>query len=95
MYLEICALVLFVIVLVLWYSGLFTSINVKVASGPMDTEGDMIVAYKFGTGAYKNVGPSFKSLYDIVPKSTPTVGFYYDNPHVSEERCVVILNASF
>ncbi len=83
MYLEICALVLFVIVVVLWYSGLFTKINVKVGSGPMDIDGDMIIAYKFGTGAYINVGSAFQSLYDIVPKSTPTIGFYYDHPLVS------------
>ena len=62
---------------VLVYSGLFH--RVDVGAGPPHVQ-NLIVAYKFARGPYKNSGHIFTELSNIAPDNR-YIGVYYDDPY--------------
>ena len=58
------------------YSGLFVTINPGAGPPPIK---NVKIAYKFGRGAYKNVGPIFTEVTSLAPKLR-CIGIYYDDP---------------
>ncbi|XP_067932541.1 testis-expressed protein 264-like [Watersipora subatra] len=69
-------LLLLTLFLLLIYSGLFASVDVKTGAPPI---GKAYIAYKDGSGAYKNVGSNFSESTSIAP-NLKQIGFYYDDP---------------
>ncbi|ESO99671.1 hypothetical protein LOTGIDRAFT_141768 [Lottia gigantea] len=67
------ALILFAFLV---YSGLFHKVVVSVGSPPI---GKILIAYKFSTGPYKNVGNLFKEVGELAPHNA-CLGIYYDDP---------------
>ena len=60
--------------------------QIKITTGKPPI-GKATIAYKFGTGAYKNMGPTFGEIYGLTPENR-LIGLYYDNPdHVSCYKC--------
>lgn len=66
----------------LWYSGLFSRIEVSVGPGPIEHDGPLTIAYKYHTGSYWQVGGAFHALLLLVDDQCPTLGIYYDDPKV-------------
>lgn len=58
------------------YSGLFHNIQVSTGKPPI---GDMLVAYKFSRGPYKDAGQIFSEVVGLAPYKK-TIGVYYDDP---------------
>lgn len=80
---SLAALALFCLVALLMsllallvYSGLFSSIDVKTTKPPI---GNVVIAYKDGTGPYQNCGSYFTESCSIDPTKTQ-IGLYYDDP---------------
>lgn len=60
-------------------SGLFETIEVKTGKPPL---GEVVIAYKFCRGPYKECGPVFTEVCGLTPQGQKTVGIYYDDPEV-------------
>lgn len=58
-------------------SGLFETIEVKTGKPPL---GEVVIAYKFCRGPYKECGPVFTEVCGLTPQGQKTVGIYYDDP---------------
>lgn len=79
----ILALILFLVlcliatvVLLVLYSGLFASIDVRTGSPPIKK---VTIAYKFKEGPYKDCGAAFTEACSIGPKLS-AIGIFYDDP---------------
>jgi len=74
---------LVLLVTFLVHSGLANRIEIRTGSPPI---GACVVAYKFHTGPYRNVGSIFKEAWGIAPK-LKGFGVYYDDPkHVEPKK---------
>lgn len=48
--------------------------------------GEVVIAYKFCRGPYKECGPVFTEVCGLTPQGQKTVGIYYDDPEVVESH---------
>ena len=81
----ICVLVLALIATllgVIFYSGLLATIQVSAGKPQIKR---VTIAYKFGTGSYKNTGAIFTEITSIAP-TNKSVGIYYDDP---DSVCII------
>lgn len=76
-------LFLFVLTVVAYlvYSGLLTAITPATGAPP---KGSVVLAYKTGTGPYRNCGSIFTNAVSILP-NRETMGIYYDDPEAVPE----------
>uniref|UniRef100_T1IT36 Testis-expressed sequence 264 protein n=1 Tax=Strigamia maritima TaxID=126957 RepID=T1IT36_STRMM len=58
------------------HSGLFTKFEIRAGKPPFD---NLLVAYRFARGPYKNAGNLFTEVHLLAP-SLKTIGVYYDDP---------------
>ena len=72
--LLLCLLITIFILLV--YSGLFHS---PVVGAGQPYFGEVVVAYRFCRGSYKEAGPLFTEVAQLAPDNK-AIGIYYDNP---------------
>ena len=80
-YIVIAMILLFLTILgtaviFLAYSGLFHSVVVGAGQPPIK---EVVVAYHFGRGAYRNCGYYFCELASLAPQQK-CLGIYYDDP---------------
>ena len=66
------------------YSGLFAKVTVDTKEPPFEGSG-LTLAYKVGTGAYKNCGHLFTEASSILP-TNKCAGIYYDDPETVPEN---------
>ncbi|KAJ8046306.1 hypothetical protein HOLleu_04934 [Holothuria leucospilota] len=71
---------LLTILTLLWYTGVFSTVDVSSGKPPY---GAMQIAYKYATGPYKECGPLFTELHNLVP-DLKLCGVYYDDPNMVE-----------
>ncbi|GAB1608693.1 testis-expressed protein 264-like [Argonauta hians] len=72
------------------YSGLFYNIQISTGRPPI---GEIVVAYKFGRGPYKDAGHLFSEVVRLAPYKK-TIGIYYDDPkQVSTNKTRYIIGA--
>lgn len=68
------------------YSGLFASVEIHAGKPPFE---NLVIAYKFARGPYKNAGALFTEVSSLVPQ-LKCIGVYYDDPsevsHVSVDN---------
>lgn len=86
---EILTAVIFIALLLLCYlvySGLLTSIEVKVATPPI-TSGNLF--YKFYQQNYRKSGEAFRGLVKLPIKDKILIGIYYDDPAVVSKFIVI------
>lgn len=76
--LGLLALLIVTLLVLLVYSGLFASVDVKTGPPPMNK---VVIAYKDGKGPYSNTGSFFSEAVSIAPDKK-SIGIYYDNPEV-------------
>ncbi len=62
----------------LFYSGLFTRVEVRTSEAPF---GPLVIAYKARTGPYRTAGELYTESYCLLP-NRQQVGIYYDDPQV-------------
>lgn len=72
--LVLCLLI--TVFLLLVYSGLFRTVEVGAGRPPI---ADVVVAYKFLRGPYKESGPQFTELAKLAPDNK-CLGIFYDDP---------------
>jgi len=77
MWFYIFVAILLLVLVFLYYIGLFYRPVVSTGKGPFD--GTFRVAYKFGRVPYQNVTTFFKEIMEVYPKCK-AVGIYYDDP---------------
>jgi hypothetical protein len=94
MFIEFILICLVVVVVLLWYSGLFTPIHVSVVSSPTSIDAPFTIAYKLYTGPYSGAYHAFKELMSLIGRDQPTIGIYYDDPNrVPRAQCRYIVAA--
>ena len=79
LFLCLAALILLILITIFGfvvYSGLFATIIPGAGPPPIK---NVKIAYKFGRGPYKNVGPIFTEVCSLAPRLR-CVGIYYDDP---------------
>ena len=57
--------------------GVLQTVEVGAGAPPIE---DVVLAYKFAKGPYKNAGELFSEITRIAPKYR-NLGIYYDNPN--------------
>ncbi|XP_077986096.1 testis-expressed protein 264-like [Glandiceps talaboti] len=67
---------LFTISILIGYSGLFHSIDIKAGKPPVQ---NIVIAYKFQKGSYKNAGDLFTETVKLAPDQR-CLAIYYDQP---------------
>ncbi|XP_064605365.1 testis-expressed protein 264 homolog isoform X2 [Liolophura sinensis] len=73
------------VLLLVVYSGLFHSIVIGAGKPPIE---DVLVAYKFARGPYKDCGQLFTETLALAPDHR-TIGIYYDDPKEVSPRYIV------
>ncbi|XP_067684129.1 testis-expressed protein 264 homolog [Haliotis asinina] len=86
--LLLCLLI--TVFLLLVYSGLFRTVEVGAGRPPI---ADVVIAYKFFRGPYKETGPHFTELAKLAPDNK-CLGIFYDDPNTVAPRKLRFVVAS-
>lgn len=73
----VLVIIIAVLLLLLTHAGFFYTLRIRTVRPPVLPHH---IAYTLRTGAYKNVGPVFRKLSTLAPK-TKLFGIYYDDPN--------------